>query len=115
MTLHDMIQSDAATVFCNVNDFAESVVYHPRLSSCRHIDAVVIRDPLAIFGPDGDDVLPSFEIHVANDVTTGITSEELNCGGDYLEFAIRVGQPNSMRSITRLISHDEGMLVLECR
>lgn len=115
MTLHDMIQADASSVFCNVNDFAEQITYYARLATSREIYAVVVRDPLAIFGPDGDDILPSFEVHVVNNKTTGITSEELNLGGDSLEFAVRVGQPKSMRTITKLISHDEGILVLECR
>jgi hypothetical protein len=54
-------------------------------------------------------------VHVANNATTGITSEELDCGGDMVEFAIRVGEPVTRRSIVRLLSHDEGMVVLECR
>jgi hypothetical protein len=68
-----------------------------------------------VFGPDGDDILPSFAVKVVNSTTLGISSEELNCGGDSLEFAIRVGKPVSRRSIMRVIEHDEGMLVLECR
>lgn len=115
MTLRDMMASDAETVFCNVNDFAEAVTYYPRQAQSRPINAVVVRDPLALFGPDGDDVLPVFEVHVQNDSVLGISSDELNQGGDSLEFPVRIGQPNSVRTITRLISHDDAMLVLECR
>jgi hypothetical protein len=39
----------------------------------------------------------------------------LNLGGDQLEFPDRVGQPPKRHSILKLLSHDEGMLVLECR
>ena len=115
MTLHDMIQSDAATVFCNVNDFAEVVTYYARHGSAREITVQVFRDALGVLGEDGDTVLPTFEIHCKNDSTLGISSEELNLGGDAIEFAMRVGQSKARRAITRLISHDEGMLVLECR
>lgn len=115
MTLHDMIESDASAVFCNVNDFAESATYYAWHGSARAITVIVERDPLAVFGPDGDDVLPSFAVKVVNSTTLGISSEELNLGGDAIEFAVRVGQDKSMRTITRLIEHDEGMLVLECR
>jgi len=116
MTLHDMIQSDAETVFCNANDFAEPVTYYARHGSARSINAVVVRETLAAFTEDGgDSVLPVFEIHVINDSATGISSDELNLGGDSIEFAVRVGQDVSKRSITKLTIHDEGMLVLECR
>lgn len=115
MTLHDMIQSDAATVFCNANDFAEPATYYTWHGSAREIMVVIERDPLAVFGPDGDDVLPSFAVKVVNSNTLGISSDELNLGGDAIEFAVRVGKPKSRRSITRLIEHDEGMMVVECR
>lgn len=115
MSLHDMIESDALDVFCNVNDFAESVTYYSRSGSARAIDAVVVREQLAILAEDGDAVVPVFEIHVANSCVDGIASDELNLGGDMIEFAVRVGEPVERRSITRLLSHDEGMLVLECR
>lgn len=115
MTLHDTIKADATSVFCNADDFAEPVVYCPKSGSSRPIDAVVIREQLVILPEDGDNVTPLFEIHVDNDAVTGIASDELNLGGDAIEFAIRVGQQVSKRYIQRLLSHDEGMLVLECR
>ncbi len=115
MTLHDIIQSDASAVFCNVNDFAELVTYYAWDGSSRDIYAVVERDPLAVFGPDGDTILPSFVVKVTNSATLGISSEELNLGGDSIEFAVRVGQETSIRTITRLLEHDEGMVILECR
>jgi hypothetical protein len=115
MTLHDTIQADADSVFCNADDFAEPVTYYPRAGEARPISAVVLREQLAVLPEDGDSVLPVFEIHVANNSTTGIASHELNLGGDALEFAVRVGQQASKRSILKLLGHDEGMLVLECR
>jgi hypothetical protein len=115
MTLHNMIKADAASVFCNANDFAEPVTYYTRSGSAREIQAVVIREALAILSEDGDNVVPMFEIHVTNNATTGIASDELNLGGDSMEFAIRVDGPKTRRTILKLLSHDEGMLVLECR
>jgi hypothetical protein len=115
MTLHDMIQQDAVTVFCNLNDFAETAVYYPHTGDARTINVVNVREALALSGEDNDNVIPLFEIHVANNETTGILSSELNLGGDMIEFSLRVGKAVSKRSITKLLSHDEGMLVLECR
>lgn len=115
MSLHDVIIADGLSVFANPDDFAESVIYYNRSGVARCIDAVVIREALAILPEDGDAVTPVFEIHVHNDEDTGISSEELNLGGDSIAFAIRVGQERSKRSITKLLGHDEGMLMLECR
>ena len=110
-----MIQSDASTVFCNANDHAEPVTYYKRDGRSRIINAVVERQALQLLNEDGDNIIPIFEIHVTNDSVLGISSDELNLGGDSLDFAIRVGQAKSLRTITKLLGHDEGMLILECR
>jgi len=115
MSLHDLIKEDAKKVFANPDDFAEPIVYYKRNGRSRKIDAVVVRETLGILPEDGDVVYPLFEVHVANDQVEGIASDELNLGGDELEFSVRVGQPVSRHSILKLLSHDEGMLVLECR
>jgi hypothetical protein len=116
MTLHDVIQSDGVQVFCNLSDFAEEVTYVKRDGGERVVRAVVDRQSYAGVNEDGGSyVLPIFEIHVANNAENGITSEELNLGGDFFLFADRIGREVDRRSITRLVSHDEGMLVLECR
>ena len=46
MTLHDTIQADADSVFCNADDFAEPVTYYPRAGEARTINAVVLREQL---------------------------------------------------------------------
>jgi hypothetical protein len=115
VTLHDTIIEDANKVFANPQDFAESIVYYKRNGRSRKINAVVIREALAILPEDGDTVTPVFEIHVANDIVEGISSEELNLGGDMIAFAVRVGQAVERREIIRLLGHDEGMLYLQCR
>jgi len=115
MTLHNTIKTDGLSVFCNASDFAEPVTYYSRSGVARDIDAVVIIEALAILPEDGDAVTPLFEIHVHNNSTTGIASDELNLGGDSISFAVRTGQAVSRRTITKLLGHDEGMLVLECR
>lgn len=115
MTLHDTIIEDGKKVFCNADDFAEQVVYYKRNGRSRKIKAVVMREALGVLPEDGDVVYPMFEVHVANSEDDGITSDELDLGGDQLEFPTRIGQPKMRRSIMKLLSHDEGMLVLECR
>lgn len=122
MTLRDTISADATLVFCNTNDFAESVTYIPRLqtgdarASTRAIDAVVFREQLQTVSEDGGEtVAPYFEVHVANDSTDGISSTELDCGGDKISFPARDGMAATDRAVARLIGQDHGMLILECR
>jgi hypothetical protein len=115
MTLHDMIQADSLSVFANKDDFAEPVVYYKRTGKARSINAIIVRDALSILPEDGDTVTPVFEIHVANDVTLGIASDELDLGGDSIAFAVRIGERPTRRTILKLLAHDEGMLQLECR
>lgn len=121
MTLRDQIETDATTVFLSSNDFAETVTYYPYnfsgqvTRSSRSILAVVIRNTAQTFDQDGEHAIPSFEVHVANDSTTGISSDEIDVGRDQIEMAVREGQTATKRTITRLQEHDNGMLVLECR
>ena len=116
MTLRDLITTDAATVFCNVSDFAEAIVYQPRVGSQRSINAVVAREQITALTEDGGQVvLPVWQIHVANDVLLGVSSTELNLGGDKFSFPPRDGQTAVSKTITQLLIQDHGMLVLECR
>ena len=110
MTLADRITADGKTLFTRTKDFAESVTYVPHnyagdtVRVNRTIDAVVIRHSVHLF-----------EVHVSNDVLLGITSTEIDLGRDQLKFAKRTGGTSEQRTIQRMPTHDEGMLVLECR
>jgi len=121
MTLHDAITSDATGVFLNSDDFAETVTYHPHrfygdaLRADRSIKAVVHREQTTAFAEDVVTNLPVFYVHVANNSTTGISSDELDTGGDQISFPPRDGETAVEKTITQLITQDHGMLVLECR
>lgn len=115
MSLHDVIRQDGYLVFGNFMDFAEPVTYLKRTGKARAIHAVVDREQLATLPEDGDVVLPSWTVYVANSEVHGIASDELDLGGDMLLFSPRVGQEPERRSILRLVQHDEGMLTLICR
>ena len=123
MTLRDTIEADATAVFLNTGEFAESVTYKPRIkptgdtrSSTRSISAVVFREQMTTIDEDGGETIaPRFLVHVANDSTDGINSDELDLGGDKITFPVRDGLTASDRTVTRLVTIDNGMLVLECR
>jgi len=118
MTLAARIITDAGSVFLNSDHFAESVTYYPHrfgtAATPRVISAVVVRNQVATFNPD-EQIVPEFEVRVANDAVTGISSEELNTGGDMIKLAVRIGEAETKRSIQYLSEHDDGMLVLICR
>jgi len=120
MSLADRILSDAATVFLNSDHFAETVTYYPHrfhtaaVREPRAIKAVVIRNQVSVFNPD-EQILTEFEVRVANNSTNGISSAELDTGGDKIELAAKIGDTPSKRSVQYMTEHDEGMLVLICR
>jgi len=115
MSLHDTIIEDAKKVFANPQDFAELIVYYKRNGRSRKISAVVVRDDSLQLPEASDLATPRFMVYVANDGSEGIESDELDLGGDQIGLSPRVGEPIERRSIVRLVEHDEGMLVLECR
>lgn len=115
MSLHDTIASDAASVFCNADDFAESVIYTSgSTGDARTISAVVRREAWET-QPGTNSETPVFEVHVVNSATLGILSSQIAPGKDTLTFAARVSETPTARVILRITSHDEGMLTLECR
>lgn len=123
MTLRETIAADATDVFLRTDDFAEPIVYHPHQYEgsekvprpARSINAIVFRETIQVLSQDGDVVAPLWEVAVANSSTDGISSQELDLGGDQLAFPPRDGKRAKRRSITRLILQDHGMLILECR
>lgn len=120
MSLHDLIQSDASLVFANASDFGETATYKPKLYSegdaraNRSIVVVIDRQAFEVVSEDQQTVTPVWEIQVVNSSTLGISSDELDLGGDVLNFPPRVGEAATDRTITKLLGHDEGMLILRC-
>lgn len=114
MTLRDSISADASLVFLNNDEFAESITYVPRSGPSRTINAVVFREQIQTLDENAT-VTPIWQIHVANDSTDGITSDELDLGGDKLTFPPRDGKTALTRSIVQLLTQDHGILVVECQ
>ena len=121
MTLADSLKADASQVFLRTDDFAETVTYHPHTyfggtpASDRTIIAVVERLEVQTLEEGGNAVIPLFSVHVANSNTLGISSDEIDTGGDKISFPVRNGEAPVRRSILSITTQDSGMLVLECR
>ncbi len=95
--------------------FGETIFYHPYGGGSREILAIVTREQTE--GLDGapHGHSPLVTIEVANDSTTGITSAEVDRGGDTVELPVNVGETTKLRKITKIISQDAGMIKLEVR
>lgn len=112
----DQLKEDMATVFCNSDEFAETVTYKPRGGGTRAIKAVVDRNPPAYKGPSGKIVTPVLAIRVPNSATTGISSAELDTGGDKVSVAKRIGETAEDLPVhvpQNGTTHDAGRLTLE--
>lgn len=94
--------------------FGETVTYKPDGGSPRQITAVVHRGRPDLVGLDG--VSPLLTVHVQNDDTDGISSDEIDIGaGDAITVAERIGETARDHRITKILQQDEGMLELELR
>lgn len=107
----DMLAADAA-VFVNADEFGEAVVYVPRNGATRDISAQVQREV-----PEGNEqaegaVVPSLFVTVRNSSTTGISSAEVNTGGDKVRLAQRIGGETKDCPIIEVVSQDPGMMKL---
>jgi hypothetical protein len=107
----DMLAADAA-IFVNADEFGEAVVYVPRNGATRSISAQVQREV-----PEGDEQLqgtitPSLFVTVRNSNSIGISSAEVNTGGDKVRLAQRVGGATKDCPIIEVVSQDPGMMKL---
>ena len=121
MTLRASIAADVSSVFLQAEEFAEEVTYYPHrfygeaARDPRVINAIVFREPIQALDSSGNVHTPVFYVHVANDVTIGIASEEIDLGGDQILMPVRDGETPELRSVLQITTQDHAMLVLECR
>lgn len=92
--------------------FGETVVYYRADGVTRSISGIIQRDPLAIIQELGGTIGASVIVEVRNSETLGISSAELDTGGDQIGVALRVGEAASVRSIVRVLSDSGAYLRL---
>ena len=79
----------------------------------RLINAIVDRNPIAHAA--GGTPSPELMVWVDNDSTTGISSAEINRGGDRLLVAQVIGKTAVQRTIQRIVRETVGFLQIEVR
>lgn len=106
----DALLANEASMF--LAQFGESVTYYPKGGGSRDIVAVVDRNPVSGLNgmPHGNS--PKFVISVKNSADDGISSSEINDGGDKIGFSVRIGEAATQRRVQSIQWHDVGMLYL---
>ena len=96
-----------------LDNFGESITYHPRSGGYRTINAIVERDPPAIFDASGNAVMPKITIRVYNSATSGVSSKEVDIGADQIELPEHVGDVIRRKfSLMQLMAQDSGVTQL---
>ena len=96
-----------------LDNFGESITYLPTAGGRRPIQAIVERNPPAIFDASGNAVLPTATVRVNNSCRSGISSREVNIGTDQIEMIGKIGEtlPKTF-SLMTMTSQDAGVTVL---
>jgi len=81
----------------------------------RQITALVSRQPVDDLGDAPVGTAPRLTVNVRNNSTYGISSSEIDLGSDKVSVPVRIGEAAQERKLTKVISQDAGMLVLELR
>ena len=95
--------------------FGEPVTYYPSGGGSRAIAADIIRDPPVRFEGTSRAYAPFMVVSVANDATTGISSSEIDKGGDKIDLPVKKGEIAQKRPLVQILTQDAGMLRLEVR
>ncbi len=108
-TLDGVLAAEADTFLAA---FGEAVTYYPKGGGSRDIIAVVDRNPVA-----GIDGVPhgntsKLVVKVKNDSDDGISSSEVETGGDKIKLSVRIGKTASQKRINSIHWHDYGMMYL---
>jgi len=107
----DGLLADQADVF--LANFGEAVTYYPKGGSSRDIVAIVDRNPVSGLAGSPHGNTRRFLLIVKNAAADGISSSEVNTGGDKVELSGRIGETAIQSRIRAVPWHDHGMMHLE--
>lgn len=96
--------------------FGEYVTYYNRDGDAgRSVRAMVERGTLDVVTEAGDLTSQAVIVRVENHATRGITSTEIDTGGDELSVALRNGETPQRRSIVRVLGDSAGFVRFLCQ
>lgn len=89
---------------------AKQITYRPRIGSSRNIEAIIeYPGPEAINGLAGGS-RPVLDIFVENKSIKGISSAEVDIGGDELDVPLRYGLTNKEVRIIQIVNQSKAIL-----
>ena len=87
-------------------------IYTPRSGSSRSIEVLIhYIGPELLAGVRGGS-RPHLEILIKNDATTGISSHEIDTGGDKLTLPLRIGRISRIVRIVEILNQDRAHLLI---
>lgn len=92
-----------------VRQFGEPVTYRPAAGGTRSIDAMVERRSVEIMAELGEVSSNTMIVRVENDATNGITTAEIDTGGDLLDVPLRSGETAVTLAIVQLLNSHGGV------
>lgn len=88
----------------------KTIVYRPRIGSSRNIEAIIeYPGPETIDGLAGGS-RPILDVYIRNDSIKGISSAEVDTGGDELDVPLRYGLTNQEVRIIQIVDQNKAML-----
>ena len=112
----DELIADSDLVEFQLDLMGEGVVYYPTGGTPRAIKAIIDRGGIDGLSPMSQGNSGRVTAIVANNSTTGISAAELDTNKDNLLLSFeRYGAAKKQRRITRIISQDAGMIMVEIR
>jgi len=81
----------------------------------RQITALVNRQPVDDLGDAPVGTAPRLTVNVRNNATYGISSSEIDLGRDKVLVPVRLGEAAQKRKLSKILSQDAGMMVVELR
>jgi len=95
---------------------AKTITYLPRGGGSRNIEAIIeYPGPGAIGGMASSGSRPIMDIYIENSSTSGISSAEVDTGGDKLDVPLRFGLTAARVRITRIVAQDKAVLHIQAQ
>ena len=92
-----------------VREFGDTVTYRPLGGAARVVSAIIEREEVR-FVSVGEVPVQTITVSVKDDSVFGIATTEIDTGGDQIDLPLRVGETAVTRTITRVISTENGMV-----
>ena len=94
---------------------AKSITYRPRTGASRSIKAIIDYPGPDVIGGLAGGSRPIMDIYIKNDSTTGISSAEVDTGGDKLDVPLRFGLTAARVRVTKIVAQDKAILHIQAQ